>query len=89
MNNNHHWTRLKHLFRIGVIEVACILIFLAITYESAQGLLTLYRAYYTTGNLPNPDVFQAASLQFTAAISLIYMLHQTRKHRPPETEEQK
>lgn len=80
--------QLKQNLRNTAIDGACVLIFAAITYVFAEGFVILYAAYYNTRTIPTPDVFQTASVQFTAAISLVYLLLQTRKHRA-ETEKPK
>ena len=65
------------------------MIFVAISYMAVQGAGTLYTAYYNTGKMPAPDVFSTASTQFATAVSLGYMLLQTRKHYLKEAQETK
>jgi hypothetical protein len=78
----------RHHFKNALIDVASVILLLAILYVCAQGFTTLYKSWYETGNL-SPDVFQAASFQFSGAIGLVYTLQLTRKHYsplpPPET----
>jgi hypothetical protein len=66
-----------------LIDGVSVLIFLAILYICVQGATTLYGAYYNTGKLPTPDVFQAAATQFTGAVGLFYTLLLTQKHYSP------
>ena len=75
--------RLLHTCKNILVDALSIVIFLAILYICAQGFTTLYAAYYNTGKLPTPDVFQAAATQFTGAIGLFYTLMLTRRHYSP------
>jgi hypothetical protein len=82
----------KHHFRNMLVDCASVIIVLAIAFTFVQGFTTLYTSYYNTEKLPSPGDFQAAGYQFTGAISLVYMLTLTRKHRkekPDEPEEAK
>lgn len=81
--------KIKHHFRNAVVDIASIIIVLAITYAALQGFTILYTSYYNTAKMPSPGDFQAAGYQFTGAISLVYMLTLTRKHRKEEPDEPK
>jgi hypothetical protein len=77
----------KHHFRNILVDVASVVIVLAITYTFVQGFTILYTSYYNTAKMPSPGDFQAAGYQFTGAISLIYMLMLTRKNRKESPDE--
>jgi hypothetical protein len=73
--------KIKHHFRNLLVDAASVVIVLAIAFAFMQGFTTLYTSWYNTEKLPSPGDFQAAGYQFTGAISLVYMLTLTRKHR--------
>lgn len=78
------------IFKLGVrkivVDVACVMIFLAASYGIIGGLTTLYTNYYNTLKIPAPEAFSAASTQFAGSISLVYLLLLTRKYRVPKND---
>ena len=78
---------IKHYFRNGLVDAASVIIVLAIAWTIMQGFTILYTSYYNLHSSPTPGDFQAAGYQFTGAISLIYMLTLTRKHRKEKPDE--
>jgi hypothetical protein len=76
---NRH--KIKYHARNFIVDCASVAIVLAIAFTFVQGFTILYTSYYNTAAMPTPGDFQAAGYQFTGAISLVYMLRLTRKHR--------
>jgi hypothetical protein len=81
MNHKKIFYWFKHSVKNFLVDSASIAIVLAIAYCAVQGFTILYTSYYNTSKMPSPGDFQAAGYQFTGAISLVYMLMLTRKHR--------